>query len=97
MGKEIVLTNWQVPKDPKLARFEALRAAPAIDMKNYENVGSVEHHESVASVAEKMIAKQEAATGRKIDRPEAPPMSALNMGGIVDDRKDKVFFKLGAK
>lgn len=97
MSKDIKLTNWQVPRNPELARFDALHAAPPIDMKNYENVGSIEHHEDVDSVAAKMIAKQEAARGVKIDKEASPPTNSLSMNGIVDDRKDKVYFKLGNK
>lgn len=96
--KEIVLTNWQVPRDPKLAGLDALRAAAEqnpIDMKNYENVGEVEHHDSVESVAAKMIAKQEAARGVRIDAEEAPAVNNLSMNGVVDDRKDKAFWRPG--
>lgn len=96
MGKELVLTNWQVPRDPAMARFDVLKQVAPIDMRRYENVGSVEHHDSVQSVAEKMIAKQEAARGVKIDKePQKGP--TVNLGGIVDNRKDKVYFKLGTK
>lgn len=96
--KEIVLTNWQCPRDPKLAGLDAMRTAAEsnpIDMKNYENVGSVEHHESVESVAEKMIQKREAATGRKIDAVETPG-TKVNLNGIKDDRPEKKFWKPGS-
>lgn len=98
MADDIKLTNWQVPRDPKMAGLDGLKIAAEanpIDMKKYENVGSVEHHESVASVAEKMIQKREAATGRPVNAPEQE--SKINLNGIKDDRKDRVFFKLGTK
>lgn len=91
MSKEVKLTNLQVPKNPALERFDALKNAKPIDMKDYENMGEVEHHESIDSVAAKMIAKQEAARGVKIDAEESK--SKINLGGIVDDRKDKKYWK----
>ena len=91
MSKDAKLTNIHVPPDPKLAFFDALRSAPPIDMKNYENVGEVEHHESVESVAAKMIAKQEAARGVKINQEQSK--ETVNLGGIKDDRRDRVFWR----
>ncbi len=93
MSKEIKLTNIQVPRDPKSLRFDAYKNAKPIDMKDYENMGSVEHHDSVESVAEKMIAKQEEARGQKIDQKE-PEKATVNLDGIVDDRK-KEYWKPG--
>ena len=90
MSKDIKLTNWQVPRDPRQARFDAYKNAPEIDIKNYENVGSVEHHDSVESVAAKMIAKQEAARGVRID--QEAPTETINLKGIKDDRPDKKFW-----
>ena len=92
MSKEFKLTNLQVPRNPELARFDAFIAAPPIDMKNYENVGGVEHHDSIQSVAAKMIAKQEAARGVKIDK-EQSEEPTVNLGGVVDDRKDRKFWR----
>lgn len=97
MSKQIVLTNWQVPRDPKLAGIDALKIAAEsnpIDMKNYENVGSLEHHDSVESVAAKMIAKQEAARGVKIDAVETEG-TKVNLNGIKDDRPEKKFWRPG--
>lgn len=95
---DIKLTNWQVPRDPKMAGIDSLKIAAEanpIDMKKYEVVGSVEHHDSVASVAEKMIQKREAVTGRPVNATEET--SRINLNGIKDDRKDRVFFKLGTR
>lgn len=100
MSKEMRLTNWQVPRDPRMVGRDALFQAAAknpLDIRKYESVGGVEHHETTESVAAKMIAKQEAARGVKIDREEPTPTSNLSMGGVVDDRKDKVYFKLGVR
>lgn len=97
--KDIVLTNWQVPRDPKMAGIDALKIvaeANPIDMSKYENIGSVEHHDSVESVAAKMIAEQEAARGVKIDAVETPG-AKLNMKGINDDRPERKFWKPGEK
>lgn len=96
--KDIVLTNWQVPRDPKMAGIDALKIAAEanpIDLSKYENVGSVEHHDSVESVAAKMMAEHEAKTGRKI--PDHAPEAKLNMKGINDDRPDRKFWKPGDK
>lgn len=91
MSKDVKLTNIQAPRDPKMQAYDALKNAPAIDLKKYEKMGSVEEHNSTESVIAKMIAKQEAARGVKIDEKESA--SKLNLGGIVDDRKDKVILK----
>lgn len=93
MSKEIKLTNWQVPRDPNSVRFDAYKNAPEIDMKHYENLGEVEHHDSVDSVAAKMIAKQEAALGVKID--QEAPTETVNLKGVKDDRPDKKFWRPG--
>lgn len=89
--KDVKLTNWQVPKNPASAVFDQMKNAPPINYDNYKDVGKVEHHDSVESVASKMIAKQEAAIGIKIDQKETP--KALNLNGIVDDRADRKFFR----
>lgn len=97
MSKDIKLTNWQVPRDPRMKGLDAMRQAAEqnpLDIKNYENVGSVEHHDSVESVAEKMIAKQEAARGQKIDK-EASAQATVNLNGINDDRAGKKYWKPG--
>lgn len=99
MSKDIKLTNWQVPRDPKMAGLDALKIAAEknpIDLSKYENVGSVEHHDSVESVAAKMIAKQEAARGVKIDATETPG-TKVNLNGINDDRAERKFWTPGQK
>lgn len=91
MSKDIKLTNIQVPRDPNMAAYDVLKNAAPIDLEKYKVMGSVEEHDSVDSVIEKMIAKQEAARGVKIADKE--PESKINLGGVVDDRKDKVILK----
>lgn len=94
MSKDIKLTNWQVPRDPQMAGLDALtNAANAnpIDMDKYENVGSVEHHETVDSVVEKMIYKQEISRGQKIDKVAVE--SKVNLGGVKDTRSNRTFWK----
>lgn len=90
MSKDIKLTNWQVPRDPAMAGYDKLKEVATsnpLDIKNYKNVGSVEHHETVDSVVDKMIAKQEASRGTKIDKVAVE--EKLNMGGINDTREKK--------
>lgn len=97
MSKDIKLTNWQCPRDPKLAGIDAMKIAAEanpIDLSKYENVGSVEHHDSVESVAAKMIAKQEAARGVKIDAVETEG-TKVNLNGIKDDRPEKKYWRPG--
>lgn len=85
--KDKKLTNFQVPRDPRMKKYDDMKNAPAIDMNKYQNMGGVEHHDSIQSVADKMIAKREAKTGIKVDQVESE--FKLNLGGINDDRKDK--------
>lgn len=87
--KELKLTNWQVTRPPSLADF--FKNAKPIDLEKYKNIGKVEKHEGTESVIEKMIAKQEAARGTKIDQEETK--REFNLKGINDDRKDRKFIK----
>lgn len=66
-----------------------------IDMKNYDNVGGVEHHKTTDSVIDKMITKNEAARGKQLSK-EVPKKGSINFSGINDDRKVKgQKFKMG--
>lgn len=94
MSKDIILTNWQVPRDPSMKPLDDLRQAlesNPLNIDNYQNVGSVEHHENTETVVEKMICKQEVARGQKIDK-EVQADQPINMNGIVDNR-NKSYWK----
>jgi hypothetical protein len=84
-----------MPKELILPRefYDRLKEAKPLNLKDYESLGSVEHHNSIDSVIKKMIAKQEQVTGRLINQEE--PKKEYNLKGINDDRKDRNFFNVG--
>ncbi len=85
--------NKENPEVVQRREFAKQVAKNPINMDNYQKVGEVEHHSSIDSVAEKLMQKQEAVTGRKINQKEEK--NKLNTGGVNDDRSDRKFFKIG--
>lgn len=89
--KEIRLTNWQVPRDPKSQHYDAFKQAPEIDLNSqqYKDIGKI-HHGDLQHAIERTIMKQEAARGVKIDQEAQPKPMSVN--GVVDDRPNKEYW-----
>lgn len=81
--KDEKLTNFQVPRDPKMAPYDTLQEAPAFDPKNYPDVKVKDV--TVEQIAERMMKQREAATGISITKPAEEQQ--VNTKGVVDDRK----------
>jgi len=76
-------------KNPETEAYNDLKKAVTnnpFKTENYENMGSVEVHKSAESVIEKMIQKQEAASGKSINQPDT--RKQVNLNGIQDDRTE---------
>lgn len=88
--KDIKLTNWQVPRDPKEIKYDRLKRAPKINMDDYENIVKEQTREESIKIAEAIVPAMPSGPGMQV--PEDGP----NLGGIKDGRK-KIYWKPNGK
>lgn len=77
-NKQIQLTNLVVKRPPN--KYDLYKLAPSIDLNDYQDIV---HH----MTREESIAKAQAVV------PALHAAPILNLGGIQDDRTDRVFLK----